>query len=49
MKKDLAEILAENCDQKLKKIEKDMDRDFWMTAEEARKYGMIDRVLVRKK
>ena len=45
MKKDLAEILAENCDQKLKKIEKDMDRDFWMTAEEAVEYGIVDKII----
>ena len=31
-----------------KEIERDGDRDFWMTAEEAKKYGMIDDVLTRK-
>lgn len=45
MKKDLAKILSENCDQKISKIEKDMDRDYWMTAEEAVKYGIVDHII----
>ena len=31
------------------KVEKDSDRDYWMTAAEAKEYGMIDEVLVRNK
>lgn len=31
------------------KVEKDSDRDYWMTAEEAKAYGMIDNVLVKQK
>ena len=42
----LNKILAKNTGQKLDKIEKDVDRDFFMDAEEAVKYGIIDKVLV---
>lgn len=41
----LNKILAKNTAQKLDKIEKDVDRDFFMDAEEAMKYGLIDKVL----
>jgi len=47
MKKELNGILAKNTGQNLKKVEKDTDRDFFMSAEEAREYGMIDQVLVK--
>jgi ATP-dependent Clp protease protease subunit len=30
-------------------VEKDSDRDYWMTAEEAKKYGMIDEIMIREK
>jgi ATP-dependent Clp protease protease subunit len=42
----LNKILAKNTGQKLEKIATDVDRDFFMTAEESVKYGIIDRVLV---
>lgn len=45
LKKMLNEILAKNTGQKLSKIEKDMDRDFWMSAKEAQQYGLIDEVI----
>jgi len=45
LKKHLNEILAKNTGQKLSKIEKDVDRDFWMSAEESVKYGLIDKVV----
>lgn len=45
LKQRLNEILAKNTGQKLAKIEKDADRDFWMSAEEARDYGLIDEVI----
>ena len=45
LKKRLNEILAKNTGQKLSKIEKDVDRDFWMSAEEAVDYGIIDKVV----
>jgi len=47
MKKELNGILAKNTGQNLKKVEKDTDRDFFMSAEEAKAYGMIDEVLVK--
>ncbi|NCO10550.1 ATP-dependent Clp protease proteolytic subunit [Candidatus Saccharibacteria bacterium] len=45
LKKRLNEILAKNTGQKLAKIEKDADRDFWMSADEAKAYGIIDKVI----
>lgn len=45
LKKRLNEILAKNTGQKLSRIEKDSDRDFWMSAEEAAEYGLIDKVI----
>ena len=49
LKKELYEIIAEHTGQKATKIEKDGERDYWMTAEEAKEYGMIDEVLMRNK
>ena len=48
IKKSLNEILATNTGQSIKKIEKDTDRDYIMTPQEALEYGMIDKVLVRE-
>lgn len=45
VKKLLEEIMAKNTGQKLDKIHIDMERDFWMTAEEAKKYGVVDKVV----
>lgn len=47
-KKMLNEILSHHTGQTIKKIEKDTERDFFMTAKEALKYGMIDEVLAPK-
>ncbi len=47
LKKELYEIIAKHTGKTLKQVEKDGDRDFWMTAEEAKTYGMIDEILVR--
>lgn len=47
LKHRLNEILAKNTGQKLAKIEKDMDRDFWMGADEAKAYGIIDEVITK--
>jgi len=47
LKQKLNEILAKNTGQKIAKIEKDADRDFWMSAEEAVKYGLIDEVITK--
>ena len=44
-KKELYRILSENTGQSIKKIEKDADRDFYMTAEEALDYGIIDSII----
>jgi len=41
----LNKILAKNTRQSLDKIEKDSDRDFYMSAEEARKYGIVDKIV----
>lgn len=46
LKKELYEIIADHSGQKLSKVEKDSDRDYWMTAEEAKAYGMVDEVLI---
>ena len=48
LKKELYTIIADHSGQTMKKIEADSDRDYWMTAHEAKKYGMIDEVLERK-
>jgi ATP-dependent Clp protease protease subunit len=40
-----ARILAENCGQTIQKVMKDFDRDYWMNAEEAVKYGIVDQVI----
>ena len=48
-KKELYEILSAHSGVKLSKIEKDADRDYWMTAPEAKEYGLIDEVLAGRK
>ncbi len=45
----LAKILAKNTGQKLSKVKLDMERDYWMTADEAKAYGLIDQVLTKLK
>ena len=47
IKNELYMILAEHSGQTFDQIEKDSDRDYWMTAQEAVDYGMIDEILVR--
>lgn len=49
IKRNLNEILSVNTGQKLAKIEKDTDRDFFMSADEALKYGLIDQILQKSK
>ena len=44
----LNKILAKNTGQSLAKIEKDVERDYFMSAEEAKKYGLIDEILSAK-
>lgn len=48
VKKDLYDILAKHSGQTYEKIEKDSDRDYWMRASEAKEYGLIDEVLIKK-
>lgn len=45
LKKELNEIIATHAGQPVKKVEKDADRDYWMTSDEAKEYGIIDDVL----
>jgi len=49
IKAELYAILSQHTGKTIEQVEKDADRDYWMTAEEAVKYGMIDEVLVRNK
>jgi ATP-dependent Clp protease protease subunit len=43
-KEESARILAENCGQTFEKVMEDFDRDYWMNAEEAIKYGIVDKI-----
>jgi ATP-dependent Clp protease protease subunit len=49
LKKELYEIIASHTGQKYQDVWDDGDRDFWMTADEAKEYGMIDEVLAKNK
>jgi len=49
IKKRVNELLSVHTGQKLSKIEDDTERDFWLTAEEAKKYGVIDEVVKKAK
>ncbi len=48
IRKKLNEILAERTGQDLEKIERDTDRDYWLSSEEAKKYGLIDKVIEKR-
>jgi len=48
VKRELNEILALHTNQPIDKIEKDTDRNFWMSPEEAKEYGIIDKVIVKR-
>ncbi len=48
-KRELYEILAEHSGVAIEKIEEDADRDYWLTAAEAKAYGLIDSVLTKRK
>ncbi|MHB1316764.1 MAG: ATP-dependent Clp protease proteolytic subunit [Minisyncoccota bacterium] len=45
LRENLTKIMAKNTGQSVSRVEKDIDRDFWMTSEEGKKYGIIDKVL----
>jgi len=47
IKKEMNELMAKHSGQSLEKIEKDVERDYFMSAEEAREYGLIDKVLYK--
>lgn len=47
LKKELYDIIATHSKQSFEKVENDSDRDYWMTSQEAKDYGMIDEVLIR--
>jgi len=49
LKDELYEIIAKHSGQKISKVHDDSDRDYWMKADEAKKYGMIDEILTRSK
>ncbi|NNE77091.1 MAG: ATP-dependent Clp endopeptidase proteolytic subunit ClpP [Pricia sp.] len=49
LRQELYEIIAKHSGQTIEKINEDSDRDYWMKAEEAKEYGMIDEILVRDK
>ena len=48
LKKELYDIISHHTGQKYAKVEKDADRDHWMTAAEAKSYGCVDEILSRK-
>lgn len=48
LKKELYEIIANHTGQPFEKVEQDSDRDYWMKADEAKAYGMIDEVLIKQ-
>ncbi len=49
LKKELYDIISFHSGQPYEKVEKDSDRDYWMTSEEAKAYGMVDEVLYKSK
>jgi len=49
LKKELYSIIADHSGNEFDRIEKDSDRDYWMTSQEALDYGMIDRILINDK
>ena len=48
LKDELYQIISKHSGQTMEKVHADSDRDYWMKAEEAKAYGMIDEILVRK-
>ncbi|MBS3985113.1 MAG: ATP-dependent Clp endopeptidase proteolytic subunit ClpP [Selenomonadales bacterium] len=49
MRESLKKIIATHTGQPNEKVAKDFDRDFWMTAEQAKEYGIVDEILVKRK
>lgn len=48
LKDELYQIIAKHSGQTMEKVHHDSDRDYWMIAQEAKAYGMIDEVLIRE-
>ena len=48
LKTELYQIIAQHSGQTYEKVEKDSDRDYWMKSDEAKEYGMIDEILLKK-
>ena len=48
LKRNLEEIIAEHTNQPMEKVSKDMERDYYMTAEEANEYGIVDQVIAHR-
>lgn len=48
VKKELYNIIADHSGQPFEQVEKDADRDYWMTSTEAQEYGMIDKVMIKE-
>jgi len=48
-KETLNKILASNTGKKMEQVEKDSDRDYWMTSDEAKKYGIVDEIISKPK
>jgi ATP-dependent Clp protease, protease subunit len=49
MRANLNQIMAKHTGQSLEKVERDVERDFWMSADQAREYGMIDEIIYKHK
>ena len=49
IKKELYEIISERTGQNYDRVHKDGDRDYWMSAQDAKKYGMIDDIIIKRK
>ena len=49
LKKELYEIISDRTGQNYDRVHKDGDRDYWMTASDAKKYGMIDEIILKRK
>lgn len=48
MKARINKLISEETGQKIKKVEKDTDRDFWMNADEAKEYGLVSRIVFKR-
>jgi ATP-dependent Clp protease protease subunit len=49
LKKELYEIISETTGQKYDKVYQDSERDYWMSSVEAKKYGMVDKIIEKRK